>query len=102
MAKQTPSSCHFGQIHSTRELGKLIRLFRKEQNLTLEKVSGLTNVSMRFLSELERGKETAELGKTLATLNKLGLEIYILPRGSTLMPPRTFKEKQNSSKENES
>jgi len=71
----------FGQIRNASELGKVIRAFRKGQHLTLEKVSGLTNVSMRFLSELERGKETAELGKALSTLNKLGLEIIIQPRG---------------------
>ena len=74
----------FGKIQSVAELGALIRAFRKNQHLTLEKVSGLTNVSMRFLSELERGKETAELGKALATLNNLGLDVIIQPRGSTL------------------
>jgi len=63
------------------ELGAIIRAFRKSQQLTLEKVSGLTNISMRFLSELERGKETAELGKALTMLNKLGLEVIIQPRG---------------------
>lgn len=48
----------FGEIKSAADLGKLIRKFRKSQELTLEKISGLTNVGMRFLSELERGKET--------------------------------------------
>lgn len=70
------------QIKDPKELGEVIRAFRKGQKLTLEKVSGLTNVSMRFLSELERGKETAELGKALSTLYKLGLEVYIVPRGT--------------------
>lgn len=58
----------------------MIRSFRKNQHLTIEKVSGLTDVSMRFLSELERGKETAELGKALNVLNKLGLEVIIQSR----------------------
>ncbi|MCW5589350.1 MAG: helix-turn-helix transcriptional regulator [Legionellales bacterium] len=71
---------HFGQVTTVSELGTLLRAFRKSHGLTLEKVSGLTNVSMRFLSELERGKETAEIGKTLATLYKLGLDIIIQPR----------------------
>ena len=75
------SEPQFGQISNASELGKLIRTFRKSQRFTLEKISGLTNVSMRFLSEVERGKETAELGKVLATLNTLGLEVFILPRG---------------------
>jgi HTH-type transcriptional regulator/antitoxin HipB len=71
------------QIKNTHELGALIRTFRKSQHLTLETVSGMTNVSMRFLSELERGKETAELGKALAILSQLGLKIIIAPRGNS-------------------
>lgn len=73
--------CQFGPIKTPKELGAILRIFRKYHRLTLEKVSGLSNLSMRFLSELERGKETAELGKTLEALNKLGLEIIIQPRG---------------------
>ena len=38
-------------------------------------------MSIRFLSELERGKKTAEIGKTLEIINKLGLELSINTRG---------------------
>lgn len=69
------------KVTATRDLGSHIRTFRKSQQLTLEKVSGLCNLGMRFLSELERGKETAEIGKVLSLLNKLGLEVIIQPRG---------------------
>jgi len=72
---------YVGKIRNVSELGKIMRAFRKGQHLTLEKVCGLTNVSMRFLSELERGKETAEIGKALSTINKLGLDVIIQPRG---------------------
>ncbi len=83
----------FGKIKTTSELGELLRAFRKNQQLTLEKVSGLTNISMRFLSELERGKETAEIGKALSTLNKLGLEVIIQPRGYDKRLGQTLKVK---------
>jgi hypothetical protein len=33
------------------------------------------------LSELERGKATAELGKVLRLLRGLGLELAVTPRG---------------------
>lgn len=81
--KKTQAICkpHFGKIQSVAELGALIRTFRKQQQFTLERVSGLVNVSMRFLSELERGKETCELGKALNLLNKIGLDVIIQPRG---------------------
>jgi|SaaInlStandDraft_6_1057023.scaffolds.fasta_scaffold174107_1 HTH-type transcriptional regulator / antitoxin HipB len=76
--KPTPQ---FGRIRNAAELGALTRAFRKNQQLTLEKVSGLINISMRFLSEFERGKETAEVGKVLETLDRLGLEVIVQPRG---------------------
>lgn len=77
--KQKPQ---FGQVKTTKELGLLVRAMRKSQGATLEKLSGLTNVGMRFLSELERGKETIQLGKALYILNCLGLDMILLPRGT--------------------
>jgi HTH-type transcriptional regulator/antitoxin HipB len=80
----------FGQVRTTEELGQIMRAFRKSQLLTLETVSGLSHLSMRFLSELERGKETAEIGKALQALNKLGLEVLIQPRGYEQQKRREF------------
>jgi len=68
---------------STKELGQFIRDYRKNKHLTIEAVSGLANVSQRFLSELERGKETAEIGKVLKVLQTLGLDVSIQARTST-------------------
>lgn len=81
--KQVP----YGAIRSTEELGKLVRAHRKERNLTLKTISGLGNLSTRFLSEFERGKETAELGKVLQALRTLGLEVVVQPRGHTPFKP---------------
>ena len=77
------SSPSYGVVTSVEQLGDLMRSFRKSQKLTLARVCGITNVSMRFLSELERGKETAEIGKALSTLNKLGLDVIVQPRSHT-------------------
>ena len=80
----------YGAVRSVEELGKLTRAHRKQRKLTLEATSGLGNFSTRFLSELERGKETAELGKALKALHTLGLEVVIQPRGvSPARPPST-------------
>lgn len=68
-------------IQSVEELGRLVRAHRKERYLTLESVSKLGSLSTRFLSEFERGKETAETGKILKALRILGLEVIIQPRG---------------------
>ena len=82
MKKQNPE---YGIIRSVGELGRIVRAHRKNRHLTLETVSGLGNLSPRFLSEFERGKETAEIGKILKALRTMGLEVVIQPRGAT--PP---------------
>lgn len=81
MRKHNPDMALFEPVTNTKALGKLLRNFRAQQNITLERVVGIANVGMRFLSELERGKETAQLGKVIKVLNTLGLEIIIRPRG---------------------
>ena len=72
---------NYGPVRSVLGLGQLMRSHRQARGWTLETLSGFANVSMRFLSELERGKETAEVGKVLHALRQLGLEVVIVPRG---------------------
>jgi len=70
----------YGRIQTTEDLGRLVRAHRKGKGLTLETVSGLGNLSTRFLSEFERGKDTAEIGKILKALRTLGLDVIVQPR----------------------
>ena len=62
-------------IGSTKELGELIMHERKAQGLTQTQLAGLSGVGITFLSNLENGKQTAELGKTLNVLATLGLDL---------------------------
>jgi len=89
----TTHKTHYGAVHSAEELGRLVRAHRKSRQLTLETVSGLGNLSPRFLSEFERGKETAEIGKVLKALRTLGLEVIIQPRSGTTPSPLTGQER---------
>lgn len=70
-------------LHTPAELGAALRQQRKSQGLTLEQLSGLSGLGMRFLSELERGKATAELGKTLQVARLLGLDCYLIERSQS-------------------
>lgn len=72
----------YGVVRTATEIGALARAHRKDKELTLERISGVGNVSTKFLSEFERGKDTAELGKVLQTLQTLGLEVIIQPRNT--------------------
>jgi len=69
------------EIHDTLALGQLIRQHRKSMGLTQKDAAGLSGVGERFLSELERGKPLASLGKTIQVLNRLGLKIVIHGHG---------------------
>jgi len=69
-------------IHDAATLGRLIRQTRKQQKLTLETLAGLCGLSIRFLSELENGRETCSLVRVLLVLDALGIEL-------TAEPPET-------------
>ncbi len=83
----------YGSVQTTEELGQLARAHRKQRRLTLETISGLGNLSKRFLSEFERGKETAEIGKVLKALRTIGLEVVIQPRGHSVAPVKGEDDK---------
>lgn len=56
-------------------LGRLIVRRRKDLGLTQRDVSDFTNVGRRFVSELENGKPTVELGRVLKVLEGLGIKL---------------------------
>jgi y4mF family transcriptional regulator len=68
------------KIETADEFGKSIRATRKKHGLTQKKLASIAGIGTRFLSELERGKPSAQLGKTLMIANLLGLEIHINER----------------------
>jgi y4mF family transcriptional regulator len=61
-------------------IGAAIRKKRKEDGLTLADAAALCGVGYRFLSDLENGKPTAQMGKVLQVLTALGLDLYIASR----------------------
>lgn len=60
--------------------GDAIRAKRKQSGATLAAAAGLSGVGVRFLLELEHGKERAALGKALQVAERLGLEVWLIPR----------------------
>lgn len=61
-------------LFTPRAIGALITAERIRQGLAQHELAGLANVGSRFLVELEGGKPTAALGKTIAVLAALGLQ----------------------------
>jgi y4mF family transcriptional regulator len=64
-------------MHDTAEIGRTIREERKAQGLRQDELAAASGVGLRFLVELERGKETVQLGKVLAVLAALGCELEV-------------------------
>jgi HTH-type transcriptional regulator / antitoxin HipB len=69
------------KVSNAKELGALVRQRRKEAGLTLKDAAGMAGVGIRFLSELERGKPTLQLGLAIEVLQLFGLELHVRARG---------------------
>lgn len=63
-------------LRSPRELGMLVRETRKAQGISQEQLAGVANTGVRFVSDLENGKPTVQLDKTIKVLEALGLGLY--------------------------
>jgi len=69
------------KVSNAKELGALVRQRRKQAGLTLKDAAGIAGVGIRFLSELERGKPTLQLGLAIEVLQLFGLELHVRARG---------------------
>lgn len=69
-------------LHNVPEIGRLIRSERKAQGLRQEELAAASGVGLRFVVDLERGKQTVQLGKVLAVLAALGCTLEIVRPGS--------------------
>lgn len=68
------------RIRDSKELGEEIKKKRKSLGYTQTDISVRTGLSASFISEVERGKETAEIGKVLLLLSILGLNVLVEER----------------------
>lgn len=63
------------QIISSEILGNLIQQARKSQNLTQSQLAASCGVGVRFIVDLEKGKPTCALNKSLKVAQMLGLKL---------------------------
>ena len=73
---------YMATISDSLALGQLIRSERKRQQLTQEQLAAVAGVGVRFVRELESGKESCRLGLALAVLQTLGLTVSVAARGA--------------------
>ncbi|MCR5830634.1 MAG: helix-turn-helix domain-containing protein [Lachnospiraceae bacterium] len=70
------------KIDNAADFGRSLKMRRKELGYTQRYISEFTGFSISFISDLENGKSTAELGKAIYLANMLGLDIAVNARGN--------------------
>ena len=72
------------KIMTVADLGQLLRKARKRQGLTQQTLADLVGVGTRFVSEVERGKSTAEFDRVVELLRGVGIDLFAVARGNEL------------------
>jgi y4mF family transcriptional regulator len=75
-----PKGMTMSAIADAKTFGAMVRAERKSQKLTQEQLAGLAGVGVRFLRELEAGKESCQLGRALQVAQTLGLIVSVNSR----------------------
>ena len=68
-------------INDTISFGQALRKRRKELGYTQAFLSEFSGFSISFISDLENGKSTAELGRAIHLANLLGMDVLLTERG---------------------
>ena len=65
--------------YTPQDIGRLVRKTRKGLGVTQKELALTSGTGLRFIIELEKGKETAEIGKVLTILQTLGIQFTLTP-----------------------
>ena len=65
--------------YTPQQIGQLIRDTRKALGVTQKDLALTSGTGLRFVIDLEKGKETCEIGKALTVLQTLGIKLTLTP-----------------------
>ncbi len=65
--------------YTIQEIGQLVRESRKRLGVTQKDLALTSGTGLRFVIDLEKGKETCQIGKVLTVLHTLGIRIALTP-----------------------
>lgn len=61
------------------QIGEVIRDTRRSLDVTQKDLALTSGTGLRFIIDLEKGKETCEIGKALRVLQTLGIKMKLSP-----------------------
>lgn len=67
-------------VYEVKDIGRALRTARKAQGLTQRDLADACRCGMRFISDLENGKQTIEMGLAIRVLNTVGLDLCLVER----------------------
>ena len=70
------------EITTMLEVAEIVRKTRKSQKISQTILSQASNVGLRFVGDIERGKPSVQFDKLLSVLTSLGIAVkFELPEG---------------------
>lgn len=70
----------YGNISAVSDLGRIIRAKRKSDGKRQVDLAKKSGVGTRFISDLENGKKTIEMGKVFLVLEALEIQLLTRPK----------------------
>jgi y4mF family transcriptional regulator len=65
--------------YTVQGIGQIVRESRKRLGATQRDLALTSGTGLRFIIDLEKGKETCQIGKVLTVLRTLGVRIVLTP-----------------------
>ncbi len=65
--------------YTAAQFGETIRKVRRSLGVTQKDLALTSGTGLRFVIDLEKGKETCQIGKALRVLQTLGIKINLTP-----------------------
>jgi len=70
-------------IYTSDDIGALVKEKRKALGMTQVQLANMSGKGVRFISDLENGKPTMQMGKVLDTLLLLGFDLSLSDRAES-------------------
>ena len=65
------------EVRKMQEIARIVRETRKAQKISQTVLSQASNVGLRFVGDIERGKPTVQFDKLMAVLTSLGIAVKL-------------------------